>query len=232
MWERASGAVRQPSEELRVRKLICWCIVAVLFAAPPALARGPVDTIPVPIPDAVADATASSDSAIAGDQPAAAEQTPPPPGAVPAWKVGLWKTFTYRVAASIDAFVVGWLWTGSFFGGLGIKALNAVISSTLYDLHEMAWSYFGPPPQSVSAVTLSVWKTVCYRMISIANVFLTAWAFTGDPLLSIGLSLGNAVIDSTIYFFHELAWSYYGPPIDNSATEKPAGAEVSLFGWN
>ncbi|CAK0771762.1 membrane hypothetical protein [Azospirillaceae bacterium] len=138
---------------------------------------------------------------------------------VPAWKVGMWKTFTYRVAASIDAFVVGWWWTGSFFGGLGIKALNAVISSTLYDLHEMAWSYFGPDPQTVSTVKLSAWKTVCYRMISIANVFLTALAFTGDPLLSIGLSLGNAVIDSTIYFFHELAWSYYGPPIDNGAVQ-------------
>ncbi|MBI1208998.1 MAG: DUF2061 domain-containing protein [Azospirillum sp.] len=56
-----------------------------------------------------------------------------------------WKPLSYRVAASIDAFAVGGLWTGSSFGGIGIKVLNALISSTLYDLHETAWGTYGPP---------------------------------------------------------------------------------------
>ena len=60
---------------------------------------------------------------------------------------------------------------------------------------------------------LALVKTVSYRLISIANVLLTGLLFTGNFWLSSGLALGNAVIDSTIYFFHELAWSTWGPPV-------------------
>lgn len=136
-----------------------------------------------------------------------------PEGAVPVWKISLWKTLTYRIAASIDALVVGWLFTGSVFGGGMIALLNAVVSSTLYDLHEMGWNRFGPSPDEVSPVSLSLWKTISYRIISIVNVLLTGLFFTGDLFVSSILAFGNAAIDSTIYFFHELAWSYFGPPV-------------------
>ncbi len=134
-------------------------------------------------------------------------------GAVEPWKIGLGKTFTYRIAASIDALVVGYLYTGSLLGGGGIALFNAVVSSTLYDLHEMGWSSYGPDPQQVDPVQLGLWKTISYRCVSIANVLATGMFFTGNFWLSSGLALGNAVIDSTIYFFHELAWSYWGPPL-------------------
>ena len=131
---------------------------------------------------------------------------------VSAWIVSQGKTFTYRIAASLDALVVGYLYTGTLWGGGGIAILNAVISSALYDLHEIAWEDFGPDPQS-DPTRIALIKTITYRIISIANVFATGLFFTGNILLSSGLALGNAVIDSTIYFFHELAWSSWGPTI-------------------
>ena len=148
----------------------------------------------------------------------AASVEPDAPDAVEPWKVGLGKTFTYRIAASIDALVVGYLYTGSLLGGGGIALFNAVVSSTLYDLHELAWSHYGPDPLS-DPTGIAVQKTISYRCVSIANVLATGLFFTGNFWLSSGLALGNAVIDSTIYFFHELAWSYWGPPLKH---ETPA----------
>jgi uncharacterized membrane protein len=60
--------------------------------------------------------------------------------------VGQGKTLTYRIAASIDALIVGYLYTGSLWGGGGIALLNALVSSALYDVHELAWTEFGPDP--------------------------------------------------------------------------------------
>lgn len=131
---------------------------------------------------------------------------------VAAWVVSQGKTFTYRIAASLDALVVGYLYTGSLWGGGGIALFNAVVSSTLYDLHEMAWEDFGPDPQT-DPTGIALTKTITYRLVSIANVLATGLFFTGNFWLSSGLALGNAVIDSTIYFFHELAWSTWGPTI-------------------
>ncbi len=178
----------------RVSKLALVAVIALALVAPPAVA------------------VASTPEASA---PAAADGSQ----AVEPWKIGLGKTFTYRIAASIDALVVGYLYTGSLLGGGGIALFNAVVSSTLYDLHELGWSNYGPDPQAVDPVQLGLWKTVSYRCISIANVLATGLFFTGNFWLSSGLALGNAVIDSTIYFFHELAWSYWGPPVQH---DRPA----------
>lgn len=161
----------------------------------------------------------TSPSSPAGPAAAAAQ----PDQGVAAWVVSLGKTATYRVAASLDALVVGYLYTGSLLGGGGIALFNAVVSSTLYDLHEMAWNDFGPDQNSVDKTQIAIIKTITYRVISIANVLLTGLLFTGNFWLSSGLALGNAVIDSTIYFFHELAWSYWGPTVKPDLSPKTNG---------
>jgi uncharacterized membrane protein len=157
-------------------------------------------------------AAGSAAVAVAGDAAGTGGKVAENSEGVAAWVVSQGKTVTYRLAASLDALIVGYLYTGSLLGGGGIALLNAVISSVLYDLHEIAWNDYGPDPQTDPA-GIALVKTVSYRMVSIANVLTTGLFFTGNFWLSSGLALGNAVIDSTIYFFHELAWSYWGPPI-------------------
>ena len=178
-----------------MRKLVCWVVVGLLIAGSPALAQ--------------VQASSGSEPAAVGDADGKA-----PEGAegVAAWVVSQGKTVTYRIAASLDALIVGYLYTGTLLGGGGIALFNAVVSSALYDLHEVAWNDFGPDPQT-NPTGIALEKTVSYRIISIANVLATGLFFTGNFWLSSGLALGNAVIDSTIYFFHELAWSTWGPPI-------------------
>ncbi|MEI8396550.1 MAG: DUF2061 domain-containing protein [Rhodospirillaceae bacterium] len=166
------------------------CVLLVWYGLSfPALAQQPGS-----IPEQQASATSDSSEGVA------------------AWVVSQGKTVTYRVAASIDALVVGYLYTGTLLGGGGIALLNAVISSALYDMHEIAWNNYGPDP-ATDPTGIAIEKTISYRVVSIANVLTTGLFFTGNFWLSSGLALGNAAIDSTIYFFHELAWSHWGPPI-------------------
>ena len=182
-----------------MRRLVLSVIVSLLIAGSPALAEAqtPGDSAPT--------ATSTGAGTPGTDNQKDSE-------GVAAWVVSQGKTVTYRIAASIDALVVGYLYTGTLLGGGGIALFNAVVSSTLYDLHEMAWNYYGPDPQS-DPTGIALEKTISYRCVSIVNVLATGLLFTGNFWLSSGLALGNAVIDSTIYFFHELAWSAWGPPI-------------------
>jgi uncharacterized membrane protein len=187
---------------LRLRSLLLLVLVAGLIFSPPAGAQDRPATVDHP----------AAPFSLVSDPPAA---QPAPDGqseGVAAWVVSQGKTVTYRLAASIDALVVGYLYTGSLMGGGGIALLNAVVSSLLYDVHEVLWNDYGPDPQT-DPTGIALVKTVSYRMVSIANVLTTGLFFTGNFWLSSGLALGNAVIDSTIYFFHELAWSTWGPSI-------------------
>ena len=183
--------------------------VAVILMLCLSSSPGSAQTPPVANPQAIPGTPSAADQAQDGHSEGVA-----------AWIVSQGKTVTYRIAASIDALVVGYLYTGSLWGGGGIALFNAVVSSTLYDLHEMAWEDFGPDPQSDPA-GIALTKTITYRVVSIANVLATGLFFTGNFWLSSGLALGNAVIDSTIYFFHELAWSTWGPTIRKDLPAHP-----------
>jgi uncharacterized membrane protein len=206
---------------LRVRKIVGWVLVGWLVVSPAlaqvqALAGSTGST-------AVAGATDSPDTK-APDAPFGkpAEGEAASTDGVAAWVVSQGKTVTYRIAASLDALIVGYLYTGSLLGGGGIALFNAVVSSALYDLHEIAWNDFGPDPQT-NPTGIALEKTISYRVVSIINVLATGLLFTGNFWLSSGLALGNAVIDSTIYFFHELAWSTWGPQIKR---DLPTGASA------
>ena len=142
-------------------------------------------------------APASTLSSIDSVSPSKEAEHPVESEGVAAWVVSQGKTVTYRIAASIDALVVGYLYTGSLVGGGGIALFNAVVSSILYDTHEVAWNTYGPDPQT-DPTGIALTKTVSYRMVSIANVLATGLFFTGNFWLSSGLALGNAVIDSSI----------------------------------
>jgi uncharacterized membrane protein len=202
-----------------VRKAVCWFVIAwfaILSPLTPAYAQ--------------AQAAAGSERALAGEArqslasipadaaPAPAKADDASKDGVSAWVISQGKTVTYRIAASLDALIVGYLYTGTLLGGGGIALFNAVVSSILYDLHEILWNDFGPDPQT-DPTGIALIKTVSYRVVSIANVLATGLFFTGNFWLSSGLALGNAVIDSTIYFFHELAWSTWGPPIKREPSQ-------------
>lgn len=53
------------------------------------------------------------------------------------------KTITWRVAASIDTFVISFLITGSFGWAGSIASIEIVSKMAFYYLHERAWAHVG-----------------------------------------------------------------------------------------
>ncbi len=54
------------------------------------------------------------------------------------------KTITWRVIASTDTLLIGWLLTGSWKIGTGIASIEVLTKVILYYLHERAWYSYRP----------------------------------------------------------------------------------------
>ena len=54
-------------------------------------------------------------------------------------KVSAFKTLTWRIVASTDTFLIGWLISGSTSIGLSIASIEVVTKLVLYYWHERLW---------------------------------------------------------------------------------------------
>lgn len=54
-------------------------------------------------------------------------------------KVSAYKTFTWRIVASTDTFLLGWLISGSPTVGVSIASLEVLTKLVLYYWHERIW---------------------------------------------------------------------------------------------
>jgi len=54
-------------------------------------------------------------------------------------KVSAFKTFTWRIVASTDTFLIGWLISGSPAIGMSIASIEVVTKLVLYYWHERIW---------------------------------------------------------------------------------------------
>ncbi len=50
------------------------------------------------------------------------------------------KTFSWRIIATTDTFLIAWFLTGDFKIGLGIAGIEVVTKMVLYYLHERGWA--------------------------------------------------------------------------------------------
>jgi len=54
-------------------------------------------------------------------------------------KRSLLKTFSWRVLASIDTFLISWLISGKISIGISIATLEVITKLVIYYFHERAW---------------------------------------------------------------------------------------------
>ena len=54
------------------------------------------------------------------------------------------KTITWRIIASTDTLLIGWLLTGSWKIGTGIASIEVLTKMILYYFHERAWYGYRP----------------------------------------------------------------------------------------
>ena len=135
------------------------------------------------------------------------------PEGMDAWKIGLLKTITYRIVASGDVLVGGYLLTGSPSRTLNLVLVTGAEQSVIYYLHELSWSYLDPPIATERPMGRELEKSLVYRCIAIANVFLLSYLLTGSVATSTLFLVASSLYDSTVYFLHEMAWNKYGPKV-------------------
>ena len=117
------------------------------------------------------------------------------------------KTITWRVLASIDTMVIGWLVSGNPLVGISIGGAEILTKIVLYYIHERVWYH-----SKFSAKKKPIIKSITWRIIGSTDTMLLAWLISGNPL--IGLKVGSIEIFTKIalYYFHEKLWhlSDYG----------------------
>ena len=128
-----------------------------------------------------------------------------------AWQLSLVKTVTYRLIASVDVLIGGYLLTGSEIETLGLAAAVGAEKSLLYYGHELAWNEYGPPPDQMSPVDRSLAKAITYRALSMVNVFTLSYLATDSVEISAAFVAASALYSTSIYFLHEVMWNQYGP---------------------
>ncbi|WP_448190950.1 DUF2061 domain-containing protein [Azospirillum sp. sgz301742] len=86
-----------------------------------------------------------------------------------------------------------------------------------------------PPPAAGGADWgVSLMKTISWRAVGTVGDLAVAYLFTGDPVLSGGLAATGAVVNSILYFGHELMWDQSGerPPLLEFAGPRATGASA------
>ncbi|MEI6557881.1 MAG: DUF2061 domain-containing protein [Rhodospirillaceae bacterium] len=134
------------------------------------------------------------------------------------WQLALAKTATYRVLASVDLIVGGYLLTGSEIETAAIVGVVAGAKSIVYYLHEMLWTYHGPTPDEMNAVDRSLAKSATYRLTSVSLVFALSHYFTDSIEMSVAVAAVDAIYGIGVYFLHEMLWHQYGPAVLHPGT--------------
>jgi uncharacterized membrane protein len=83
-----------------------------------------------------------------------------------------------------------------------------------------------PSPVAVADWSTSLKKTMSWRVVGTLADVAVAYAFTGSVALSGGLALTGAVVNSVLYFGHEMVWD----ALDPSGRKQPAVLEVPGIG--
>ncbi|MCC7273514.1 MAG: hypothetical protein IT561_12665 [Alphaproteobacteria bacterium] len=72
-----------------------------------------------------------------------------------------------------------------------------------------------PASEGVSIWRLSLYKTIAFEAAAnLGDVALFAMFFGGGPATAAGFFAINVATASVAYYAHEIAWDYYGPPVD------------------
>ena len=138
------------------------------------------------------------------------------------------KTITYRIIVTTLDFSTNYIVIGELATAAGLSTFNLVAGPIFYLGHEAVWNYLGPQEEvdlpaltwrdagaaQGGGLTISraLAKTVTFRIIATAMDFTTNYVVVGDVASAALLSATGFVLGPFVYYGHEKAWEYFGPP--------------------
>ena len=124
------------------------------------------------------------------------------------FKRSFFKTFTWRIFASLDTALLTWWFSGDVITGLKVGGLEVVTKLLIYFLHERAWR-IGWKKQTDDfhhSKRRSLYKAITYRFIGTMDTFLIAWFFTGSAFTGSKVAIAEVFTKIIIYYVHERIW--------------------------
>jgi len=113
------------------------------------------------------------------------------------------KTLSFLSLASVNDFGFGYLFGGLATGGAMVVA-NFTTGWELYYLHETAWATSGHVaalPEDTTAL-----RTASFTVVNSARIFGLGLLITGNPIISGGFVVVNAVGDAAAYVVTDKLW--------------------------
>jgi len=144
------------------------------------------------------------------------------------WRYSFYKTLTYEILAnSADLLLYTTVLGGTAAGAAPFLVVNGLSAGSAYYVHEVAWNFFGPAPETKTGVVeLGLVKTLTYRVVSTAQHMAVAYAFTGNAWAAAGYAVATNLSDAVVYIANEYGWDVYGPPLPGSRAASTGAAPV------
>jgi len=132
------------------------------------------------------------------------------------------KTVTFQTAANLmDTVIFGFLMGADATTSVAFLAANTASAMVAYFPYEIAWDYFGPPPEATTTKTIAT-KTAGYQVVTGLRNLALSYAFSGTIWSSMAFVVAVIVVDAGIYIANEYIWDWISPRAPSTALPKPA----------
>ena len=112
------------------------------------------------------------------------------------------KTFSWRIIATTDTFLLAWFISGDIESGLYIGGFEIFTKMILYYFHERVWFNSNVSNANIRHIL----KTFSWRTIGTIDTVIISWIIVKD--VSVGFKIGGLEIITKmiLYFIHEKIW--------------------------
>lgn len=128
----------------------------------------------------------------------------------PPSELALAKTLSFRGLSAVDALATMALF--GWFARTNLSVVGLATLSSVYLLHDWVWTSFGPVAAD-APVQNALMRTVSYRITVGTVAAVTGVGTRGDFTLMGASWIGDMIVESVLFTFHEVAWSLWGPPV-------------------
>jgi uncharacterized membrane protein len=138
-------------------------------------------------------------------------------------KQAIFKTITFRMAATSLDFAANIVVIGNFTTAASLSAFGLVGAPIFYLGHEIFWNRLAPVGMKVDVgarlplsggrgltINRALAKTITYEFVTTTVDFSANYIATRDVVDAAGLTVFAAVVSPFIYYGHEKLWDYFG----------------------
>jgi len=142
----------------------------------------------------------------------------------------IYKTFTWRVIASLDTAILGFLFSyygdelfeifnigfeitattvrESIFDGVSIGIIEIFTKLIIYYFHERAWriNYKKQSDKFHHSKLRSIYKAITYRTIGSLDTFVISMYVIQSTTLGLGVAFAEIITKPILYYIHERIW--------------------------